>query len=54
MVSPIGLRALLSDWGARVIICEAVYIWLPLGILLIAFRIMRYKPHTQVQINDRV
>lgn len=52
MVSPIGLGALLSEWGARVIICEAVYIWLPLALLLVAFRIMRSRPHTQMQIND--
>jgi inner membrane protein len=52
MVSPIGFQAFISDWGARVIICEAIYVWLPLVILVIAFRIMTCRVHTQGQIND--
>jgi inner membrane protein len=41
-VSPIGLSAFMSRWGLRVLICEMIYIWLPLSLMLIARHITKY------------
>lgn len=42
-VSPIGVRAFVSNWGLRAIISEIWYIWLPLAIVVIAINIARSK-----------
>ena len=38
-VSPLGL-AFLSRWGLRALISELVWIWLPLGVLVVAVRLL--------------
>ncbi|MCP4690231.1 MAG: metal-dependent hydrolase [Desulfobacterales bacterium] len=38
-VSPIGLKAFLSEWGLRVMICEIKYIWLPMAVVFVVARI---------------
>ena len=43
MVSPISLGAFLSHWGFRVIVCEIIYVWLPLLTFLLVFRTARSK-----------
>ena len=44
-VSPIGVSAFMSMGGLRVLICEIIYIWLPLSVILITCRISRYIFH---------
>lgn len=40
-VSPIGVDAFFSAWGARVLTSELIWIWLPLGAVLAAVRVKR-------------
>ena len=35
-VSPIGVTEFLGKWGMRVIVSEALWVWLPLGIITVA------------------
>ena len=48
LVSPIGLKAFLCDWGARVMITEVIFVWLPLLVLLIVVRIIRFKSYRRL------
>ncbi len=41
LVSPIGLKDFLSEWGARVMICEITYIWLPMFAICMAAWVIR-------------
>lgn len=41
-VSPIGLNAFISSWGLRALICEMIYVWLPVSIILITVHAARY------------
>ena len=38
-VSPLGLKGLFSEWGLRVMLSEAFWIWLPAFIIVMIFRI---------------
>jgi len=40
-VSPIGLRRFLSPWGAAVIRCEMLWVWLPLAAAAVATTVAR-------------
>ena len=51
LVSPIGLKAFFSDWGARVMISEVIYVWLPLLVLAIIVRLIRLKSSGQIYEN---
>jgi inner membrane protein len=42
LVSPIGLSAFISEWGLRVLICEIIYVWLPLSVILMTCHITGY------------
>ncbi len=46
-VSPIGLKAFISDWGLRVLKNEAVLIWIPSLMLIIISALIRslFKPN---------
>ena len=37
-VSPIGIGGLFSDYGIRVLVSEAMWIWLPTGIAFVVLR----------------
>ena len=52
LVSPIGLGAFFSDWGAKVMISEVIYVWFPLLVLLIVVRIIRFKSYRQFLKSD--
>ena len=43
LVSPIGLKAFLSDWGVRVLITEVIYVWLPFLVLVVTVRVIRRR-----------
>jgi inner membrane protein len=38
VVSPIGIRPFFSEWGLRVLVSEALWIWLPCLVLILIFR----------------
>ncbi len=42
-VSPIGLRMFFSEWGARVLIYEAILIWLPMSVVALVVRAIRLR-----------
>lgn len=43
-VSPIGVKAFLSSWGARVLVSELVWVWLPCGVFtLLAIYLRRIR-----------
>lgn len=42
-VSPLSPRAFLSEWGARMVSTELLWVWLPLSVLLAIQRVMRKK-----------
>ncbi|MBZ0158179.1 MAG: metal-dependent hydrolase [Alphaproteobacteria bacterium] len=42
-VSPIGIKSFFSPWGARVILSEAVWIWIPAALMVIAARLLFHK-----------
>jgi inner membrane protein len=41
LVSPMGVRAFFSNWGARVMVSELQWIWLPLGLIAVASWVVR-------------
>ena len=41
-VSPIGIRSFLSEWGVRTLISEAVWVWLPVSVLVAVVQTGRY------------
>lgn len=41
VVSPIGIRAMFSKWGLRVMVSEATWIWLPSLMVVILTRVLR-------------
>lgn len=43
LVSPIGLEGFLSKWGLMTLKSELFWIWLPLIIVLIGSRLIRYE-----------
>jgi inner membrane protein len=43
-VSPIGVRAFLSEWGVRVLLSEAVIVWIPLGVVWLLAVAWRRRP----------
>jgi inner membrane protein len=43
VVSPIGIRAMFSRWGLRVMVSEATWIWLPSLMLVIVSRLVRSR-----------
>jgi len=42
-VAPIGIRAFFSEWGLRVLLSEALWVWLPTGVLLLAVLLVRRR-----------
>jgi inner membrane protein len=51
LVSPIGLKSFFSEWGAKVMITEVIYAWLPLLVLIIVVRIIRHKSSNPIRRN---
>jgi len=51
LVSPIGLNAFFSEWGAGVMITEVIYVWVPLLVLVGTVRIMRPKSSEPIRRN---
>ena len=43
VVSPIGIRAMFSTWGLRVMVSEAQWIWLPSVMVVIASMLVRSR-----------
>jgi len=42
-VAPIGIEAFFSEWGARVLLNEILVVWIPVGILLAAWPVIRRR-----------
>lgn len=40
LVSPIGIEGFISSYGLKVLICEIIYVWLPLSVILMTCHII--------------
>jgi inner membrane protein len=51
-VAPIGLRAFLGEWGLRILVWEAVYMWAPLLALLAGVLVVRRRARSLHPVDD--
>jgi len=53
MVSPIGIEPFISRWGLMVLKSEALFIWLPLLLMVMVARMIRKKSRKDLRFSPR-